>query len=108
MDEQVYIHEAMQGDMDAFNELVLIYQDVVYRHVHCLTWDADEAADAAQEAFIKAYLKIPQFRGGSFKAWLLRIATNTVLDVLRQQKRRSLVPLLPIWMMMRNSNHPIG
>jgi hypothetical protein len=36
MEEQAYIFEAMQGDMDAFNELVLIYQDVVYRHVHCL------------------------------------------------------------------------
>jgi RNA polymerase sigma-70 factor, ECF subfamily len=95
MDEQVYIQAAVKGDIEAFNELVLIYQDVVYRHVQCLTRDSNEADDAAQEAFIKAYFKIAQYRGGSFKAWLLRIATNTVLDVLRQQKHRVQIPLLP-------------
>jgi RNA polymerase sigma-70 factor, ECF subfamily len=95
MEEQVFIQAAVKGDLDAFNELVLIYQDVIYRHVFCLTKDDDKAADAAQETFIKAYLKIAQFRGGSFKAWLMRIGTNIVLDELRQQKRRPLVPLLP-------------
>jgi RNA polymerase sigma-70 factor, ECF subfamily len=95
MEEQIFIQAAMKGDLDAFNELVLIYQDVIYRHMFCMTKDADKAADAAQETFIKAYLKIAQFRGGSFKAWLVRIGTNTVLDELRQQKRQPLVPLLP-------------
>jgi RNA polymerase sigma-70 factor, ECF subfamily len=95
MDEQVYIQAAVNGDIEAFNELVLIYQDLVYRHVFILTKDADNAADATQDTFIKAYLKIAQFRGGSFKAWLVRIGSNIVLDNLRQQKRRPLVPLLP-------------
>jgi RNA polymerase sigma-70 factor, ECF subfamily len=95
MNEQVYINEAKNGDLNAFNELVLIYQDVIYRHVFCLTKDDDQAADAAQETFIKAYLKIAQYRGGSFKAWLMRIGTNIVLDEMRQTKRLPLVPLLP-------------
>jgi RNA polymerase sigma-70 factor, ECF subfamily len=95
MDEQLYIQMAVKGDMEAFNALVLCYQDVIYRHVFFLMRDEDKAADAAQEAFVKAYCKIAQFRGGSFKAWLLRIATNTALDGLRQHNRHPQVPLQP-------------
>jgi RNA polymerase sigma-70 factor (ECF subfamily) len=55
--------------------------------------DSDGASDATQDAFVKAYQRISQYRGGSFKAWLLRIVTNTCYDALRARKRRPTVSL---------------
>ena len=57
--------------------------------------DEDIAQDAAQEAFISAFRSINTFRGGSFKAWLLRTVTNACYDELRRQKRRPTTPLEP-------------
>ena len=51
----------------------------------------ESAEDAAQETFIKAFRGLKRFRGGSFRAWLLRIATNTCYDELRRSKDRFLV-----------------
>jgi RNA polymerase sigma-70 factor (ECF subfamily) len=53
------------------------------------------ADDAAQEAFISAYQKLDQYRGGSFKAWLLRIVTNACYDELRRRQRQPVTPLKP-------------
>ncbi len=50
--------------------------------------DADSAADAGQDAFVSAFRNMRKFRGGSFRSWMLRIATNTCYDVLRARKRR--------------------
>jgi RNA polymerase sigma factor (sigma-70 family) len=88
MDEPALILEAQQGDLDAFNRLVLEYQTVVYNLAYRIMGDGDSAADAAQDAFISAYKNLRHFRGGSFKAWLLRIATNACYDELRRRKRR--------------------
>ena len=55
--------------------------------------DADAAADATQDAFLSAYRAMSRFRGGSFKAWLLRIVTNACYDQLRTKKRRPAVSL---------------
>jgi RNA polymerase sigma-70 factor (ECF subfamily) len=57
--------------------------------------DDELAADAAQEAFISAFRSISSFRGGSFKAWLMRTVTNACYDELRRQKRRPTTPLEP-------------
>ena len=54
------------------------------------------ADDATQEAFISAYKNIRTFRGGSFRAWLLRIVTNACYDELRRKKRRPTTPLEPV------------
>ncbi len=51
--------------------------------------------DACQEAFISAYQKLHQYRGGSFKSWLLRIVTNACYDELRRRQRRPVTPLMP-------------
>ena len=75
------------GDLQSFNELVLRYQDQVYRQAYWLLNDHAAAEDAAQEAFIRAYIKINTFRGDSFLAWIMRITTNYCLDRLRWQKR---------------------
>jgi RNA polymerase sigma-70 factor (ECF subfamily) len=88
MDESALIQEAQRGDLQAFNTLVLHYQSQVYNLTYRVMGEGGSAADMTQEAFISAYKNIRRFRGGSFKAWLLRIATNACYDELRRRKRR--------------------
>jgi RNA polymerase sigma-70 factor (ECF subfamily) len=96
MDEAGLIRDAQSGDLDAFNRLVLAYQDLVYTQAYRLIGECEAAEDAAQDAFISAYRAIRTFRGGSFKAWLLRIVTNACYDELRRRKRRPTSPLEPV------------
>jgi len=93
MDEKALIADAQRGEMPAFNQLVLTYQSMVYNLAYRILGDADAAADASQDTFISAFRAIKKFRGGSFKAWLLRIATNTCYDQLRYKQRRPTSPL---------------
>ncbi len=93
MDEPELIREAQAGDVDAFNRLVLEYQTPAYNLAYRIMGDGDSAADAAQEAFISMYKHIGGYRGGSFKAWVLRIVTNACYDELRRRKRRPAVSL---------------
>jgi len=88
MDEQAFIRAAQKGDVAAFNQLVRGYQAPVYRTAYRVLGDAASAEDATQDAFISAYKHIRTFRGGSFKAWLLRIVTNACYDQLRVKQRR--------------------
>lgn len=88
MDETQAIAAAQQGNLSAFNRLVLEYQNLAYNVAFRLMGDPDGAADACQEAFIKAFKAINQYHGGSFKTWLMRIVTNTCYDQLRYQRRR--------------------
>jgi RNA polymerase sigma-70 factor (ECF subfamily) len=96
MDETYLIQTAQRGNLDSFNRLVLAYQDMVYAQAYRLMGEPGEAADATQEAFLSAYRKLDGYRGGSFKAWLLRIVTNACYDELRKRKRRPTTPLEPI------------
>jgi RNA polymerase sigma-70 factor (ECF subfamily) len=96
MDESGLIQAARQGDLDAFNRLVLAYQDLVYTQAYRMMGEMDAAEDATQEAFISAYRNLQSFRGGSFRGWLLRIVTNACYDELRRRKRRPTVPLEPL------------
>ena len=96
MDEQALIHDAQGGDLDAFNTLILHYQDSVYNTALRILGDEDLAADATQEAFhFRVQKHFNSFRGGSFKAWLMRTVTNACYDELRRQKRRPTTPLEP-------------
>jgi RNA polymerase sigma-70 factor (ECF subfamily) len=95
MDEPALIKDAQHGDLNAFNSLVLAYQDYLYNAALRILGDDAQAADATQEAFISAFRGINSFRGGSFKAWLMRTVTNACYDELRRQKRRPTVPLEP-------------
>ena len=96
MDEAVLINYAKKGDLDAFNRLVVTYQDLAFNVAYRLVSDPAAADDITQDAFISAFRKLKSFRGGSFKAWLLRIVTNASYDELRRQKRRPTTPLEPI------------
>jgi RNA polymerase sigma-70 factor (ECF subfamily) len=95
MDEQALIHDAQAGSLDAFNTLILHYQDSIFNTALRILSDEDLAADATQEAFLSAFKSISSFRGGSFKAWLMRTVTNACYDELRRQKRRPTTPLEP-------------
>jgi len=95
MNEPALILDAQRGDLDSFNTLVLHYQDMVFNAALRILGDEDAAADASQEAFISAFRSVNSYRGGSFKAWLLRIVTNACYDELRRQKRRPTTPLEP-------------
>jgi len=95
MDEPALISEAQRGSLDSFNTLVLNYQDMLFNTALRIMGDEDAAADATQEAFLSAFRAIKSFRGGSFKAWLLRTVTNACYDELRRQKRRPTTPLEP-------------
>jgi RNA polymerase sigma-70 factor (ECF subfamily) len=95
MNEQALITDAQNGSLDAFNTLVLHYQDSVFNTALRILGDDDLAADATQDAFISAFKSITTFRGGSFKAWLMRTVTNACYDELRRQKRRPTTPLEP-------------
>jgi len=86
--EVTLIQSARRGSLDAFNHLVLHYQDGVYSLAYRIMGDSAAAADAAQEAFIAAFRRLDTYRGGNFKSWLLRIATNACYDELRRRKRR--------------------
>lgn len=92
-DEAALLAAAQRGDLPAFNQLVLHYQSLAYNIAYRLTGNADLSADATQDAFVKAFQRLSQYRGGSFKSWLLRIVTNTCYDALRARKRRPTTPL---------------
>jgi RNA polymerase sigma-70 factor, ECF subfamily len=95
MDEPILIRDAQGGDLEAFNRLVLAYQDQVYNTALRILGDEDLAADASQEAFLSAFRALNSYRGGSFRAWLLRTVTNACYDELRRKKRRPTTPLEP-------------
>lgn len=88
MDESTLIQAAQHGDIESFNRLVLLYQDLAFTVAYRIMGDSDSAADAAQEAFISAFRKLHQFHGERFKSWLMRIVTNACYDELRRRQRR--------------------
>lgn len=96
MDEIALALSAQQRDLNAFNRLVLEYQDLAFNVAYRMLGDSDAAADATQNAFISAYRHLPSYRGGSFKSWVMRIVTNTCYDEIRRQKRRPTTPLEPV------------
>ncbi len=92
-EERRLVEIAQRGDVESFNELVRLFEGRVYNICYRMLGDADSAADAAQDAFLAAFRNLRSFRGGSFRSWMLRIATNTSYDVLRVRKRRPSVSL---------------
>jgi len=96
MDEIALVEQAREGDLNAFNHLVLEYQDMAFNLAARLLSDEDAAADVTQTAFLSAYRSMDSFRGGSFRAWVMRMVTNACYDELRRRKRRPTVSLEPV------------
>ena len=88
------VQRVLQGDVNAFEKLVLEYEKAVYGITQRMCGNAEDAADMTQETFIKAYNSLSSFRGDSkFSVWLYRIATNVCLDFLRSKSRKPTVSL---------------
>jgi RNA polymerase sigma-70 factor (ECF subfamily) len=88
----ILLENARAGDLGAFNDLVLVYQDQLFALVVRMVPDRDQASDCVQEAFFSAYRNLAGFRGGSVKSWLHRIAINAAMDIQRARKRRPVQP----------------
>lgn len=92
--EALTVQRVLDGDVNEYEKLVLEYQKNVYNLALRMTGDAEDAADMAQEAFIKAYNSLASYRGDSrFSVWLYRIVSNVCLDFLRARKRRQTMSL---------------
>jgi RNA polymerase sigma-70 factor (ECF subfamily) len=79
---------AREGDLSAFNELVVEHQSLVYNVCYRMLGQAQAAEDAAQDAFVSAWRNIGTLRGEAFRPWVLRIAANLCRDELRRRGRR--------------------
>ena len=87
-DEEQFIARSQGGDIDAFNYLVLRYQQSAYGVAYRMLGNTELAADVTQDVFIAAFRNIQSFRpGSSFRAWLLRIASNMACDYWRRMQR---------------------
>lgn len=93
--EESLLNMASKGSLDAFNELVLTYQNIAYYHAYALLRDPALAEDATQDSFIRAFQNLTGFRSGSFRAWILKIVTNSAYDILRRSKRHPTQSLYP-------------
>ena len=86
--EAALIEQARRGDRQAYGELVRQHHPGTIRVVFRMCGDVALAEDAAQDAFIKAWMNLDRFRpGSSFRNWLYRIAVNAALDALRRNKK---------------------
>jgi len=95
-DEGAIVSRARAGDRDAFGELVDRYQDAVRRVARAVLHDADEADDAAQDAFLSVLVKLAQYDSARpFRPWLMRIAANVAIDRKRRRQVRQGQPLAP-------------
>jgi len=91
--EITLLHSAQSCNLEAFNALVLKYQDVMYRTALGILEQDALAEDATQDAFISAYQHINNFRGGSLKAWLMRILVNKCFDEIRRMRHTAAISL---------------
>ena len=88
-DETMLVRRSREGDLEAYNELVKLYQERIYATIYHMTANHEDTNDLAQESFIKAFRALKSFRGGSsFYTWLYRIAVNKTINFLKQRKTR--------------------
>ncbi len=88
INETELVLRAQHGERNAFNELVRIHAQGVVNVIYRMCGNAQIAEDAAQEAFIQAWLHLPSYRPQtSLRSWLYRIAVNAATDMLRKEKR---------------------
>jgi len=88
------VQAARAGDLEAFGQLVKLYDRNVFRIAQHITHNEEDAQDVVQEAFLKAYTNLEQFQGNSkFYTWLVRIAVNEALMKLRKRRNSKTVSL---------------
>ena len=85
-EEAGLVERSRRGDLEAFDRLVAAHQDRIYHTAYRITGNADDAQDAAQETFVKAFRALPRYRHeAAFGTWLYRIAVNAALDIVRRR-----------------------
>jgi RNA polymerase sigma factor (sigma-70 family) len=90
LDEELLVQRAKNGDVSAYTDLVRAHQGIALRVAYLVLWDASEAEDTTQVAFMKAYRALGRFRAGAgFRPWLLRIVRNEALNRRRSAGRRA-------------------
>lgn len=82
------ITRILQGEQEAFRELVNLYSQHVFQTAYSVLRDAKEAEDASQEVFIQVFKALPQYRSEGFKTWITRITLNKSIDLKRKITRR--------------------
>ncbi len=92
-DENILINAAQHGDLEAFNALILRYQNLLFGIALRMLNDEDTASDAVQEALISVFSKFRTFRGGSLRSWLARVTVNACYDEMRRKRRQRETPL---------------
>lgn len=90
--DRILLERAREGDLNAFNDLVVCYQEMLFALVVRMVPDRDQASDCVQEAFFSAFRNMDRFRGGSVRSWLSRITVNAAMDLQRLRKRRPAEP----------------
>jgi RNA polymerase sigma-70 factor (ECF subfamily) len=92
-EEKALIKAAQRGDLNAFNALILRYQNLLFGIALRMLGDEDVASDAVQEALISSFSKFNSFRGGSLRSWLARVTVNACYDEMRRKRRQREVPI---------------
>jgi len=92
-EEEVRVILAKKGDIDAFNWLLERYRNQAFGLSLRMLGERDEALDAIQDSFIKAWKGINKFRGGNFRSWILTIVANSCRDRLRKRKGEYVISL---------------
>ena len=108
-EEQRWLEEARQGSQDSFGRLIGVYQSPVFNLAYRMLGNADEAEQAAQEAFIRAWTRLDSYKPAhKFSTWLLSITSNYCIDLLRKRRTQLLsldgpLPAHPALMSERSS-----
>ncbi len=88
--DDVYVHKTVEGDVEAFNELVNRHHSKIYGLAYRMLGNSEDAQDATQETFLEAYKSIKSFRFQSqFGTWLYRVGLNTCNQIIRKAKSRN-------------------
>ena len=86
---QNLITRAIEGDFDAFDQIMLLYRERLYGVIYNMTFNHEDAADLTQESFVKAFRSLSKFkRKSTFFTWLYRIGVNLTLTYLKRKKAR--------------------
>src|SRR6266508_3663112 len=89
-DERKMVKRAKAGDIEAYDELVRLYQERIYATIYHMTANHEDANDLTQETFIKAFQALQSFKGdSSFFTWVYRIAVNKTINFLKQRKNKT-------------------
>jgi RNA polymerase sigma-70 factor (ECF subfamily) len=91
-DDRDLVDRARRGDREAFTQLIVQYQVSLYNMALRMVGRPDDAADIAQEAFLRAWEKIRTLRDAPFKSWLFQIAANLCYDHFRRGRRYGVMP----------------